>query len=368
MSKPNPPAPEPGLPSTPSAAWIVGRLALVLVAVGGLGARLYWQPAAKAPAPAPVASTVAAPAPPVVVVAPPAKKPRVKPGPLVGPPRPVYLEPDKAKIAAAEALLDAVTRERAMAEARAVDTETDLVRATNRARQAERTFLARGDRTAELQERLTLASQRGGFLKSERDQIKSELATLANIPRPKGKTLIAKNPVSLPVDTTEVHFELRRDRIAHLDLDRLIDLVKADAKLRLRLHGSPKPINSVVGPVGPFALRYQMGPDMDTSINSMLENRGVTFLLQGWEVVPEGDVRGETYPTTRHPASGYARVISRHSPEAAVITMWVYPDSFQLYRTLRDELQAHGFMVAARPLPEGLAIRGSPSGSVSAGQ
>jgi hypothetical protein len=355
------------VPPAPSAAWIVGRLAFVLVAVACLGARLYWQPPNKGPSPAPV---LAAPAPPPAVVAQATKKPKAKarPRPLVGPPRPVILEPDHAKIAAAEAVLDTVTRERAMAEARAVDTETDLVRASNRVKHAERTFLARGDRTAELERRFTQASQRGGFLKAERDQIRNELDTLANIPRPKGKTLIAKNPVSLPVDSTEVHFELRRDRIAHLDLDRLIDLVKADAKLRLRLHGSPRPINSVVGPVGAFALRYQMGPDMDSSVSSMIENRGVTFLLQGWEVIPEGDVRGETYPTTRHPASAYARVISRHSPEAAVITMWVYPDSFALYRTLRDELQAHGFMVAARPLPEGLAIRGSPSGSISAGQ
>jgi hypothetical protein len=48
--------------------------------------------------------------------------------------------------------------------------------------------------------------------------------------------------------------------------------------------------------------------------------------------------------------------------------MWVYADGFPLYRRLRDELHARGFLVAARPLPEGMTIKGSPSGSLSAGQ
>ncbi len=48
--------------------------------------------------------------------------------------------------------------------------------------------------------------------------------------------------------------------------------------------------------------------------------------------------------------------------------MWIYPDGFALYRRLRDDLHARGFTVAARPLPDNMTIRGSPSGSLSAGQ
>jgi hypothetical protein len=50
------------------------------------------------------------------------------------------------------------------------------------------------------------------------------------------------------------------------------------------------------------------------------------------------------------------------------VTFWVYPDSFELYSRLRDELVSSGFSVAGRPLPEGMTIRGSPMGSVSAAQ
>jgi len=94
----------------------------------------------------------------------------------------------------------------------------------------------------------------------------------------------------------------------------------------------------------------------------------VTYNLLGWEVVPESPNRGETLETTRSSSSSYARAIHRLNPGHDTITMWIYPDGFALYRQLRDDLHAHGFMVAARPLPDGTSIKGSPSGSLSAGQ
>ncbi len=100
----------------------------------------------------------------------------------------------------------------------------------------------------------------------------------------------------------------------------------------------------------------------------MVDSRESSYNLLGWEVIPEGNNRGETYEATRSPSSNYARAINRLSPGRDTITMWIYPDGFPLYRKLRDDLHARGFLVAARPLPEGTAIRGSPVGSVSAGQ
>ena len=52
----------------------------------------------------------------------------------------------------------------------------------------------------------------------------------------------------------------------------------------------------------------------------------------------------------------------------ATVTLWIYPDSFSLYRRLREDLTEQGFSVAARPLPEGMTIRGSPMGTQSAAQ
>ena len=90
--------------------------------------------------------------------------------------------------------------------------------------------------------------------------------------------------------------------------------------------------------------------------------------LRAWEIVPEFENRGETYEATKNPISEFSRAINRINPARATITLWVYPDSFTLYRRLRNELVEQGFSVAARPLPDGMTIRGSPQGTQSAAQ
>ena len=146
-------------------------------------------------------------------------------------------------------------------------------------------------------------------------------------------------------------------------------MVKTDARIRLRAGGNRGRLAAKVGPVGSFSLRYEMGRNLPDSIAEMIDPRETTYNLLGWEVVPEGPNRGETlrgHPVRTPPSS--PGPIHRLSPGRDTITMWIYPDGFALYRRLRDDLHAQGFLVAARPLPEGTAIRGSPVGSLSAGQ
>ena len=57
--------------------------------------------------------------------------------------------------------------------------------------------------------------------------------------------------------------------------------------------------------------------------------------LRAWEIVPEFENRGETYEATKNPISEFSRSINRISPARSTITLWVYPDSFTLYRRLR---------------------------------
>ena len=50
------------------------------------------------------------------------------------------------------------------------------------------------------------------------------------------------------------------------------------------------------------------------------------------------------------------------------VTVWTYPDSYAAYRRLKETLQGMGFQCAARPMPEGELIGGSPHGSRSAAE
>jgi hypothetical protein len=288
-----------------------------------------------------------------------------KPRPLVAPV--VAAEPDKAAVAEAEAELDAASRDRARADNRAAESARQLALATagaalNASRARKLAFLVRDPSL-----RIAQASSRGGFIRGERDKLAKEVTTLRQLPRPKSTSILSKSPVSRPAAGNESHFELRRNRISYIDLDRLLELTKADAQVRVRMSDRLPAISNKVGPVGSFSLEYEMIKAVPGSVDELLERRRL-YELRAWEIVPEFESRGETYEATKNPISEFSRAINRINPVRGTITFWVYPDSFTLYRRLRDELADRGFSVAARPLPEWMAIRGSPLGTQSAAQ
>ena len=313
--------------------------------------------------PGPVASEVTPPATdPVSVVAAPAP-PASTPVPATVP------KLDRAKLAAAEDALDSASRDRARADGRAADSARRLSQAANQAaldalRARRLAFQVRDPST-----RIAQASARGGFLRGERDKLATEVATLRSIPRPKSASILSKSPVARPAGDDEYHFELRRNRISFIDLAQLLEQTKADAQLRIRMSDRFGAVSSKVGPIGAFSLAYELVPAMPSNVEDMFERRNVRhFDLRGWELVPEFENRGENYEATRNPISEFTRAVNRINPGHATITLWVYPDSFKIYRLIRNELVERGFSVAARPLPDGLAIRGSPMGSQSAAQ
>jgi hypothetical protein len=115
-------------------------------------------------------------------------------------------------------------------------------------------------------------------------------------------------------------------------------------------------------------MRYELGRSVPNSMRELLDAKGITFTVLGYEVVPVRELRGEPLERLTQPASDFQRVLNTLNPSHATITLWVYPDSFGVYRQLNEYLHRRGFLVAARPLPAGMAIRGSPTGSLSAGQ
>ena len=66
--------------------------------------------------------------------------------------------------------------------------------------------------------------------------------------------------------------------------------------------------------------------------------------------------------------SEFRQIVDGIDPQHTVVTFWVYPDSFTLYRRLRDYLYEHDVVVAGRPLPQDVPITCSRNGSVSRGQ
>ncbi len=278
-------------------------------------------------------------------------------------------EVDRAKVAAAESTLDSASRDRARADGRAAETARTLSRAVNQAaldalRARRLAFQVRDPST-----RIAQATARGGFIRGQREKLALEVATMRSMPLPKSKSILSKNPVARPAADEEFHFELRRNRISYINLTQLLEKTRADAQLRIRMADRYGPVASKVGPVGAFSLAYELVPAMPNNVEEIMDRRNVRrFDLKGWELVAEYDNRGETFEATQTPISEYTRAVNLINKERATITLWVYPDSFGLYREVRNDLVDRGFSVAARPLPMGLAIRGSPMGTQSAAQ
>jgi len=345
----------PGSPMRSFAGLVVTLGLLGWIAAGGRTGR-------GTPAPQPTPPAVSIPEPPPVAEIP-ARVVAAVPAP---PPR--VIEPDREAIARAEAAVEASRRERAAAEARVSEAEAAVRAASLEAARDASAGKALAYQVKDPSARIERATNRAAAARWEVDRLKAEVAALAQAPRAKARPLMDQGAVAKPIDGKEFHFEIRGDRVAFIDLEKLTESVKTDARLRMRLGSRGRPMAGVVGPVGDFSMRYEMGPTVPESMSDLLDPREVSYALRGWEIVPEQDLRGETYETTRQPASVFARAIRRLNPSTATITLWIYPEGFPLYRRLREDLHARGFLVAARPLPDGMAIRGSPSGSLSAGQ
>ncbi|WP_422930551.1 hypothetical protein [Singulisphaera sp. PoT] len=362
-------------PGSESYLSILANLGGVLAGIVGLCVYITWRPSEKPPERSlPPIVEVARTEPEVKVVAippPPTPAPKKKEAPKALPapaPKPEPPALDVAAVEKARQSLELSKKDRQLAEARAEAAAKQLAEASADAAAAAQAGKTLALRIQDPSQRLSRASARGGFLKAERDRLKGELIAIASAPRPKAQSLVDRNPVAKPVGDDEYHFELRRNRVSFIDLDRLTSKVKADAQLRIRMSDNARTVESTVGPVGAFSLRYVLARALPQSIEEAMERHGLSYNPQGWEIIPEFEGRGETFEATRSPVSEFRRVINRLNPRSVTITMWVYPDGFDLYRKLRDDLHEHGFMVAARPLPEGMSIRGSPAGSQSAGQ
>jgi hypothetical protein len=125
---------------------------------------------------------------------------------------------------------------------------------------------------------------------------------------------------------------------------------------------------AVVGPVDGFTMHYQIERRALSALDRNRLGYGAYRIgISHWEIFPEPDLKGETPEESLRRGSRFAQAV-RNSPEHATLTFWIYPDSFHAYRILQAACQAEGFVVAARPLPDGVNIAGSPDGTRSAGQ
>jgi hypothetical protein len=176
-------------------------------------------------------------------------------------------------------------------------------------------------------------------------------------------------PLSRAVEGHEIHFQLRRGRLALIPLDALIQDLKTDFEHKLyKIRDLPE-MTETVGPEGGFRMRYNVERVDTPPEEAMKTHHGGSYArFKLWTLIPSSDDLGETLDEALRADSRFHQVLGNPRTKSSTITIWVYPDSFDAFRALRKELYLAGFPVAARPLPEGKPIAGSPEGSKSAAE
>lgn len=365
---------------------IVGIL-IILIVVAGLRVSHAPVPVAIPPSEKPtVADSAPEPSPAVPKIETPAVAPAVPIPRLPLPPAPANsvpaiarapeplppVEPDPGLLAAINRLegeIAAIQRETAVMNARAarrrkanIAARRTLADAEARTR-TEQAGLARlNTKLAELDQQLNRKRNELTSLRLQYDEAKRRSKT-ANVIRHK------LTPVSSLVKGKEIHFRLFTGKVALVPIEALVKMMRKDVVaqkdwlIKFRQH------QGEVGPLGGFSMKYVVQRKQTSSVDQ-LRNGGygqISIVLSEWRIVPSRDLHAETADEALQVGSAFLRELRATDP-STTLTFWVYPDSFPLFRALQKRAHREGFTVAARPLPFGVPIAGSPRGTRSAGQ
>ena len=189
-------------------------------------------------------------------------------------------------------------------------------------------------------------------------------ATIENAPPPAESIESLPTPIGRTVDDREIHFQLHGGRLTYVPFESLLQEFQADAHRKMYKLRDTTEIAEMVGPEGGFRLRYTL----ERVDGAAAGGRGSFVRLRRLIVIPESDNLGETVDEAFKDASEFRRVLADRRSRGATVTIWTYPDSFDAFRRLRRELYRLEFPVACRPLPEGMPITASPSGTKSAAE
>jgi hypothetical protein len=201
-------------------------------------------------------------------------------------------------------------------------------------------------------------------------RLAEELEALRKAPSPK-KTHRYRTPVSHPLHTEEIMFEILKGRVTVIDIGAMEDEVDRKLPEKGELLRTSWMVTDITAPVGAFRLRYTIEREHGSMISGAMpptDRSNFKYGQTGWEVEPVIAERGETVEQALASGSAFRKVIESLDPNQTAVTFCVYPDSFAQYRQLRDYLHDRDMTVAGRPLPEGHAITAGRNGTASRGQ
>jgi hypothetical protein len=199
------------------------------------------------------------------------------------------------------------------------------------------------------------------------EQKKSELSQA-----PEPNTEILRHdmtPVSKLTQEDEIHFMVMNDHVAEVPIELLSKELERQIKSRRDWLLKSNQHTGEVGPIRGFRMQYTVEKQQLSTLDQLRSGSNmVRIAVTRYVLIPDVDsLLMETYPQAAGSTSRFLIAVRSASP-GTTCTFWVYPESFETYQKLKQLVHQSNLRVAGRPLPTGMPITGSPTGSRSAAQ
>jgi len=197
-------------------------------------------------------------------------------------------------------------------------------------------------------------------LQGQRERLEGEktpIVAVTHLPTPMARTVFGD----------EIHFRLKGNRLSVVPIEHLIQEIKSEFE---RSIGGSRDgvIDAAVGPIRGYVAHYEMAKTREMVARGGQVGMATRVALVGMTITPLKEPTGTTIKEIYVEGSELDIELAGRDPATTTITVWVYPDSFAAFRHLKEHLYSRGFAAAARPLPMGREITGSPQGSRSSAQ
>lgn len=205
-----------------------------------------------------------------------------------------------------------------------------------------------------------LQKQLADLLKQQGDvqAMEPTTAILQHLPTPMAKTVFGR----------ELHVMIRGGNVSVIPWDRLVTTLKSEVRHTVERNSQKNRMVNQLGPIDGFIMTYGLKSQSGMFSDGRTTRLGKSIELEKFELDPTPEVVRESVDQSLA-AGGRLRVeLASSSSKQTTVTVWVYPDSFEQFRNLKERLFAEGYLCAARPLPFNVRIGASPRGSASSAQ
>ena len=176
-------------------------------------------------------------------------------------------------------------------------------------------------------------------------------------------------PVSSFVKDDEIHFLVSNSSVSQVPLDAFLTQLKSRIQTKQSWLLRANSHTGEIGPLNGFVMKYVVEKEQQSHFDQLRTGSSqIRIVLSQFAMIPdEKTIIRETVAQATSSTSRFLIAIRSASP-GTTCTYWVHPDSFETYQKLKTFAHESNLQVAGRPLPQGMPITGSPSGSRSAAQ